>query len=134
MVWWLVVGVLSVVDHAGIALAGPVEGEPGLDVTFRRDAQVRVLAAGVEIVKVLEEGDAPLAAGSGAEAFGDEGGDRGVFAPEVSLDLPERDVEAEADMVVRIHANAKRACRAGGPSGWAWSGVLLLDSRGCEGV
>lgn len=59
-------------DDGLVALAGFVEADAGLDVFFGADVEVGGLAAGVLGVEVLEERDAPLAAGAGAEALADE--------------------------------------------------------------
>jgi hypothetical protein len=86
-----------------VALFGGVEGEARGGVALWRDSEVRGLGALVLGVEVLEERDAPAAAGAGAEAFGDEGGDGWVLAGEERSHLAERDVEAEADFVVGEH-------------------------------
>ena len=72
-------------------------------VFFGADAQVGFFALLVQGVEVLEEGDAPHAAGAGAEAFADEAGDAWIFAREIVADFAEADVEAEADFVVGKH-------------------------------
>lgn len=68
-------------------------------------------------VEFGEEGDAPSASCAGAEAFADEGGDGRVFAFEVGADLAERDVKAEADVVVGVHV-----VMVGGGWGVPWGG------------
>ncbi len=59
------------------------------DVLLGGDLQVDGLALDAAGVEVLEERDAPLAAGAGAKAFADERGDGGFFAEEVAADLAE---------------------------------------------
>lgn len=87
--------------------------EAGLGVALGGDLEVGEVAALVLGVEVLEEGDAPLAAGAGGEALGDEGGDGGVLAVEEGADFAEGDVEAEADVVVGVHGGiVGDACRA----------------------
>ena len=54
-------------------------------------------------MKRAKKGHAPTTAGAGGEAFTDETGDRGFFAPAVVDDLAFRHPEAEADVVVGIH-------------------------------
>jgi hypothetical protein len=86
-----------------VAVAGFVVGDAGLGVFLGGDFEVGFDAGLVLGVEVFEEGDAPLAAGAGAEAFADEGGDGGIFGFEVGADLPQGDAEAEADVVVGVH-------------------------------
>lgn len=87
------------VSLTGLSIAGAFVG-----VFFGADRQVGVFDA-VEalLVEFFDEGDAPLAAGAGGEAFADEAGDGGFFALAVADDLALGDVEAEADVVVVVH-------------------------------
>jgi hypothetical protein len=89
--------------NGGVADVGGAIGLAGAHVFFGADAQVGLLALLVEGVEVLEEGDAPHAAGAGAEAFTDEAGDGGVFARHEVANLAETHVETEADFVVGLH-------------------------------
>lgn len=81
-----------------------MESKPGLHVFLGRDFQVDGFAFDVALVQVPQEGHAPLAACACAEAFADEGRDGRVFSGEKALDLPQGDMEAEADFVVLVHA------------------------------
>lgn len=96
--------------HSGFAFvgaefadAGFMEGFAAVGVVGGRGLEVGEFAVDVHLVEAFEYGDAPVAAGAGAEAFGDEGCDGWVFALEEGADLPEGDVEAEADLVVGGH-------------------------------
>jgi hypothetical protein len=87
----------------GVPLGGLMKGEASGGIGLRADAQVDRVPLGVAAVEVAEKRDAPAAPGAGPEALGDEGGDRRVLAGEEGADLPQRDVEAEADLVVGVH-------------------------------
>jgi hypothetical protein len=69
------------------------------------DAPPREMLAANAFVDVVEEGDAPPAAGAGGEAVGDLGGVLGLFDVAESLDLAEGDVEAETDGVVGLEGH-----------------------------
>lgn len=65
-------------------------------------------------MEVPEERHAPLAPGARAETIADQRGHGGIFAFEERADLPQRDVETEADIVVGIH---RENGKAAGPVG-----------------
>ena len=94
-------------DDFGVAFAAVVVLEAFFGVALGGDVEVGGLAAEVLGVEVLQERDAPLAAGAGGEALGDEGGDGGVLDGEVGADLAEGDSEAEADVVVGVHGEVE---------------------------
>jgi hypothetical protein len=89
--------------QVGIALARLVKVEAGLHVALRRDVEVGCLAREVLGVEVFQERHAPLASRSRRKAFADEGGHRRILAGEVRPDLPEGDVKAQANVIVRVH-------------------------------
>ena len=76
-------------DDLLVALAAVVVLEAFLGVALGGDVEVGFFAAEMLGVEVFEEGDAPLAAGAGGEALGDEGGDRGILDLEEGADFPE---------------------------------------------
>lgn len=84
-------------------MTGLAVGGAGVDVAFGGDSEVGGLSGGVLGVEVLQERDAPHAARAGGEAFRDERGNAWVLAGEKAADLAERDMEAEADLVVGVH-------------------------------
>lgn len=94
----------GLVEHIRVADVGLVVGKTRLGVALWGDVEVGRLAPLVLGVQVPEERDAPLAAGPSAEAIGDQGSNWRVLAGEKCADLPQFDVEAEADLVVGIHA------------------------------
>lgn len=84
-------------------VAGGFVGEACGGVALWADLEVGLDVACVLVVEVLEERDAPAAASAGREALADERGNRGVLNLQKRPDLAERDVEAEADVVVWVH-------------------------------
>tara|TARA_R110002072_G_scaffold91918_1_gene204853 strand:+ start:141 stop:341 length:201 start_codon:yes stop_codon:yes gene_type:complete len=56
-------------------------------------------------VEVFEVWDAPAAPGACSEAFRDQRRDLWVFASKVAIDLDERDMEAQADIIGWFHAD-----------------------------
>lgn len=56
------------------------------------------------LVNPAENRNAPAAAGAGVEAIGQLGGVAGPLAPRVVQQLAQRNVKAQADIVIRLHA------------------------------
>ncbi len=104
----------------GIPFAGLAVGGAFVGVFFGAEGEVGGLdAVFALLVEFFDEGDAPLAAGTGGEAFADEAGNRGVFALAEVDDLALGDVEAEAYGVVVVHG--------GIVSGIGGRGCLIRD-------
>lgn len=86
------------------SLLGGVEAQAFVCVLLRAYAQVDWLALDVAGVQTLEEWHAPPAPSAGAEALADEAGDGRILGLQERAHLAERDTEAEADLVVGVHA------------------------------
>jgi len=90
--------VLGSLAVAGFAIAGAP-----LCVLLRRDGEVDGLSLDRESVQFPEKRHAPLAPRARAKTLRDLAGDNRLLACKEVRDLPKRDPEAEADLVVGIH-------------------------------
>lgn len=117
------------------SLAGLAIGGAAVGVLLGGDAQVGGAASLVVGVEFLEVGDAPTAAGPGAEAFGDQRRDRGILAFDERADLAEGYMEAQTYVVVGVHASSLGAdggvlaARWIGNSGGLWAGGAAGDAQ-----
>ncbi len=68
----------------------------GVGLWIQRQARIR-FAVGDLLVQAFEVGDAPAAAGARGQAFGDQAGDRRLFAAAVVHDLALGNAKAQAD-------------------------------------
>ena len=104
---FLIPGLLRKVGTRGTGLAGPDPGPPKFrtprGVLIGRKRQIHLFALDMELVEPLQERHAPLAPRPRAQAVADERRHRRVFALEKRADLPKRHVEAQTDIVVRVH-------------------------------
>src|SRR5207248_10131897 len=86
------------------ALAGADVGGPAAFVLLRREAfQLRLAAGDGLLVDLLEEGDAPAAAGAGAAALRELARHLGPALADEIEQLPPRHVEAVAHFGVEVH-------------------------------
>ncbi len=96
--WALVAHIIALIACSGRAIARPPRC-----VFLRGYRQVERLAFKVQSMQLLEERNAPLATGSSAEALGDLTRDHGLFALNEVRDFAQRNMKAEAHMVVAVH-------------------------------
>ncbi len=79
------------------------------------------------LVEFLEEGDAPLATGAGAEAIAGDGGERGFLTFIEIDDFAHGNAETEADVVIGVHdgsvwhGNREKSSRLG------WFSMIAIE-------
>lgn len=85
---------------------GLAKGRSLLGILLGRDRQIGLGTALVVGMQFFEKGHTPAAPGAGTEAFGNQRSHRGILTLDERADLAKRNAEAEADVVVRIHAGS----------------------------
>lgn len=102
--WACVLNRSCLAEHGLVSFVHFVISESRRAVSLRADFEVRRFTGEVLGMQFLQERDAPAAARSGGETFADERGNRRILSGKIAADLPERDMKAEADMIIGVHA------------------------------